>query len=354
MRILPGAQGSAEWRANRRGMPTASQFHRILSPAKLELSAQSHAYLCELVAERLLGIDVSADASQFMERGTIMEEEAVRYYEFTRNVTTKAVGLCVRDLKWDKGGPDGVQAFEETVGCSPDRFVGEEGGLELKCPSAAVHVGYLLDGLGTKYRLQVQGALWITGRKWWDLLSYNPDLPPALERIYPDPEVFAAFHEAVPAFLEQLAKATEHVSRLLGKLPTPPPQPLPGPAVPVPGPVAPAPGPKPVPVPEPVREAPNSPALAVADEPEMPAATGVTLQMFYSLCNNAEKTHPGRVFLYRLPQTEQVWFVDDETLDRALVGNEKAANVLLQDGARQCVDAVKLVRLHDAMRSLTT
>jgi len=194
MIILPGDQGTEQWRANRRGMPTASQFHRLLSPARLELSSQSFSYLCELVAERVLGVDVGPEATAFMERGQLMEQEAVAWYEFVRETETTKVGLCVRN--------DGL------VGCSPDRLVGDAGALELKCPSAPVHVGYVLEGLGQKYRLQAQGQLWITGRKWVDVLSYNPDLPPALVRLYPEPDVFKALDEVMPAFLQRLDEAT--------------------------------------------------------------------------------------------------------------------------------------------------
>jgi hypothetical protein len=30
---------------------------------------------------------------------------------------------------------------------------------------------------------QIQGGLWVTGRKWWDFISYHPDFPEDL-RIY--------------------------------------------------------------------------------------------------------------------------------------------------------------------------
>jgi YqaJ-like viral recombinase domain len=195
VRILPGEQGSEAWHDARRGIPTASQFHRILSPAKLEPSAQRDAYLYELVAERLLGQDFGPDATQFMDRGLKLEDDAVRFYEFAREVETQKCGLCVTD--------DGL------VGCSPDRLVGDEGGLELKTPSAPVHIGYVVDGLGVKFRLQVQGALWVTGRDWWDLCSYNPELKPALVRCYPDKEVFAALDAHLPAFLQRLDRITE-------------------------------------------------------------------------------------------------------------------------------------------------
>ena len=199
MRFLAVAQGSEEWREARRGIPTASQFHRILTPGKLALSDSSFSYLCELVASRLLGRDISPEATQFMERGTALEEEAVRYYEFQSGETASAGGFCTV--------PSGL------AGCSPDRLIGEKGGLEIKCPSAAIHVGYLLEGIANKYRHQVQGALWITRRQWWDILSYNPELPPALVRCYPDTEVFTALDSVMPEFLQRLEDAVAKLTK---------------------------------------------------------------------------------------------------------------------------------------------
>jgi hypothetical protein len=93
-----------------------------------------------------------------------------------------------------------------TFGCSPDSLVGDDGMLEIKCPSPAVHVGYLLgDKLPTTYRAQVQSQLFVTGRAWCDFLSYHPDLPPLLVRVEPDPKWHAKFAEELEKFTALLA-----------------------------------------------------------------------------------------------------------------------------------------------------
>lgn len=196
MKIVDVQQGSPEWIQARLGLPTASQFHRIVTAKTMKVSEQAHGYLCELLAERMMGCQVSDLSTPFMERGSALEQQAVALYELDRNVDTIPSGFCLRD--------DG------RVGCSPDRLVGADGGLELKCPSAKVHVEYLLDGaegVAAKYKPQIQGALWITGRLWWDSLSYHPMMPQALVRAERDPDYIMALAEAVAHFLERLEQA---------------------------------------------------------------------------------------------------------------------------------------------------
>jgi len=162
MILLDLKQGSPEWHRARLGIPTASQFARILTPTGKPSSAAER-YLHELIAERLLGEQVVDYESDEMHRGTELESQAVAWYELQRDVDAQRAGFCLTD--------------DRLCGCSPDRLIGEDGGLEIKCPSAAVHVGYLLDSVGAKFTPQVQGCLWITGRQWWDLVSFNPLLP---------------------------------------------------------------------------------------------------------------------------------------------------------------------------------
>ena len=178
-------QGSEEWIQARLGIPTASQFHRLITPRTGKLSSQAAGYAYELLAEELLGHPVDEGASDFMARGTQLEKSAIDFYEFTQDVHTERVGFILRD--------------DKLTGCSPDRLVGEDGGLEIKCPSAKVHVGYMLDADADAYRCQVQGALWLTGRAWWDWLSYNPELPPVLIRFERD----EAFIEKLAATVDQ-------------------------------------------------------------------------------------------------------------------------------------------------------
>lgn len=201
MKLIDCVQGSPEWVAARLGIPTASQFSRILTPGG-KPSSSAEPYMHALIAERLLGYPVvSADSTDFMERGKALEPEAVRYYELQRDMEAQRVGFCLAD--------DG------RCGCSPDRLIGKDGGLEIKTPSAAVHVGYLLDDIPKKFGPQVQGCLWITGREWWDVLSYNPELPPALVRVYRDEQHIHNLEAVLSAFCDVLdANHRDLVSRL--------------------------------------------------------------------------------------------------------------------------------------------
>lgn len=202
MKIIDHPQGSNEWIMARVGLPTASNFDKIVTPTG-KLSSASNRYLSKLVAEWYLGQPLDDYASALMDRGTELEATAVRFYEFDGDVETAKVGLCLRD--------DGL------VGGSPDRLVGEDGLLEIKCPSAEVHMSYVLGGLTDDYRCQVQGLLWITGRKWCDLLAWNPILPPAKMRYERDDEFIDLLAKSVDQFVERLEGAKRKLAQLKGE-----------------------------------------------------------------------------------------------------------------------------------------
>jgi hypothetical protein len=91
------------------------------------------------------------------------------------------------------------------VACSPDGLCGNDGGLELKCPGIAKHVEYLIGGgCPDEYFHQVQGCLYVTGRAWWDFMSYYPGLPLFLVRCLPDPDYHAALAEALTGAVAEL------------------------------------------------------------------------------------------------------------------------------------------------------
>lgn len=198
MIVVDCEQGSPEWIKARLGIPTASQFSRIITPKTMKLSGSVDSYLCELLAEQMLGTQVNDENNDFMMRGTGLELDAVSFYELQRDTEAQRVGFCLAD--------------DRRYGCSPDRLVGEDGGLEIKCPSAPTHVSYMLD-VTEKYRPQVQGALWITGRKWWDFLSYNPELPPVLVRFERDEEFITALSKCMAQFLSYMDESREKLVR---------------------------------------------------------------------------------------------------------------------------------------------
>jgi hypothetical protein len=195
-------QGSAEWRSARMGVPTASSFHRIITPKTAKPSAQADAYLHELLAELMLGRPLDSPAYPWMQRGNELEEEAANWYEFERDVAAEVVGFCTTD--------------DSRYGASPDRLVGDEGLLELKCPSPAVHVGYLLfpqRGVDAEYRCQVQGQMLVTKRKWCDVVSYHPELPKVIVRVERDEDYIALMSAALDNFCAQLADGQLELER---------------------------------------------------------------------------------------------------------------------------------------------
>lgn len=190
-------QGGEGWMKLRLGIPTSSQFDRIITPARLNSSSAQKKYRAELLAEWLLGQPAEWGSSGWVERGTDLEGEARDYYAFERGVDVEQVGF----ISTDNG----------LVGCSPDGLVGDAGGLEIKCLSAANHVLAML-GESDDYKGQIQGSLWLTGREWWDLCFYNPDLPPVIRRIEPDPEWQEAFEPEIEAFVERLEADKERLA----------------------------------------------------------------------------------------------------------------------------------------------
>jgi hypothetical protein len=122
-----------------------------------------------------------------------LEAEARSLYELTNDVKVEQVGFCLSD--------DGK------AGCSPDGLVGKKGLLEIKCPSMAIHIGYLLDNsVPTDYFQQVQGQLFITGREWLDFISYYPAIRPMLVRVKRDNEFIEKLETELNIFCEKLEK----------------------------------------------------------------------------------------------------------------------------------------------------
>lgn len=183
-------QGSTEWLAARAGIPTASCFDKIVTP-KGAPSKQAEKYMHRLIAERLMQHPVIEFTGPWLERGNELEADAAAYYESMRDVTCERVGFCTNDAG--------------TIGASPDRLVGEDGLLELKVPAEHTHVAYLLTrAVDAEYYPQVQGQLWVTGRRWLDIMSYHPEMQPAIIRVERDEKYIAILSVAVEAFSMQL------------------------------------------------------------------------------------------------------------------------------------------------------
>jgi hypothetical protein len=97
----------------------------------------------------------------------------------------------------------------ENAGASPDGFVGNDELLEIKCPSASTHLEYLRNNcLPAKYIPQVQGQLWITGKRKAHFVSYHPDLKPLIICVERD-EVF------IDRLQSEVIKAVDKINQLV-------------------------------------------------------------------------------------------------------------------------------------------
>lgn len=154
-------QGTDEWKALRRGVPTASCFSKILTGSTLKTSASQRDYMNQLLAESLGLHEEGWQGNHHTIRGNDTEEEASAWYEIVNDVDVEVIGFTWKDERQRAGG-------------SPDRLVGMDGGLEIKCPDAKGHIDNLRCGkVPTEHLPQLYGYLWLTDRQWWDFVSYN-------------------------------------------------------------------------------------------------------------------------------------------------------------------------------------
>ncbi len=190
-------QGSPEWHQERVGKVTGSNFSRVMTASTLKPSKD--AYIYELAAERASGMAEEGEWDSYhMRRGKELEPEAVSAYEFENNITVQRVGFCT---------PYAASAY----GCSPDGLIGEDGGLEIKCPELKTHIQYTEENkLPSKYKGQVYGFLYVTKRNWIDFMSYHRDYEAFVLRVTTDDPSYIKWRDAwemiLPEFLEKLEK----------------------------------------------------------------------------------------------------------------------------------------------------
>lgn len=185
--IISCEQGTPEWFAARVGIPTASRFSDILAKGEGKTRGR---YLRDLAAEIIRGTpEEETYTNAHMERGKAQEDEARRLYAFMADADPVQVGF-IRDGR---------------KGCSPDSLIGDDGGLEIKTALGHIQIERLQRGtLPSEHVAQVQGSLWVTGRQWWDFVSYSPGLPPLITRVERDEPYIATLAKAVDAFNEEL------------------------------------------------------------------------------------------------------------------------------------------------------
>lgn len=153
--------------------PKAEVVQRALAGESVgEPSNAALSYAFELAVERIGGAPLDGGFETWqMRRGHELEPEARMEHEIQTGLIVTQVGL----VKTDDG------AF----GASADGFIGEDGGSEYKCFLAPDKLrSFHIDNDASEVIDQVQGCMWITGRKWWHIGMYCPLLKPVGRQLW--------------------------------------------------------------------------------------------------------------------------------------------------------------------------
>jgi len=194
-------QRTEAWHAVRIGIPTASSFDQLITPAG-KPSGQSRKYLYRLVAERLLKRPLgSGVATPAMLQGVQREPDARDQFALSQHVNLELVGFITTD--------------DAKLGCSPDAIIkGRSEGLEIKCPTPPVHVGYMLDGPDQAYKAQVQGQMLICDFDRLHFYSYSTELPPVHKIMTRDETYIGTLRTMLDEFTDELAAETIRAERM--------------------------------------------------------------------------------------------------------------------------------------------
>jgi exodeoxyribonuclease (lambda-induced) len=244
MRFIECEQGTPEWHAARAGLCTASRFADAVSTTGGLTEQQQNFVKCirelgldekaaaaaagyksvprsETIAKALAGEDTSKPSdtarryaadiaierasgkpfgippkAALLDRGHQLERLARMAYEDKNTAFVTEAGICVTE--------NGI------FGYSTDGLVNDDGLIEIKCPIDGCKILTMWQtGDVSEYMHQMQGGMWISGRKWCDFIMFVPDLAPVgkdlyVKRIYRDEQFIDAMVDGLVRF-ERLA-----------------------------------------------------------------------------------------------------------------------------------------------------
>lgn len=156
-------QGDPTWIRSRVGRVTASRLADVLTTRKDgKESAARLGYKEELRAERLTGMAEDHFVSKDMDWGSANEQMACDAYQLAFDIMLDKVGFV-------------VHSSLDYSGASPDRLIGDDGVLEVKCPKTTTHLRWRDEGIAPpEYVPQMMWEMACTERKFADFLSYDP------------------------------------------------------------------------------------------------------------------------------------------------------------------------------------
>ena len=177
MILVECAQGSEQWHKARAGRVTASKFQVARSrltkgPNAGDFTEAAKNYAFNVAIEAISGEPLDEGFTTWaMSRGHELEPEARMEHELVTGLVIQRAGFVMTD--------DG------RFGGSADGLIGDDGGSEYKCLVSPEKLRDVLlrDDL-SDFTDQIQGCMWLTGRKWWHFCLYCPALAPIGRQLY--------------------------------------------------------------------------------------------------------------------------------------------------------------------------
>lgn len=190
-------EGQAMLEAGYKAKPKADGITRALAGLPIgEPSGASNKHAARVAIEQISKKPYGDIDREFFatERGHKEEFFARTIYETRFKVIVDEAGLALTS--------------DRLFGYSTDGFVGTDGLIEVKCPLDLLKVLNIIQtGDVSEYIHQIQGGMWITGRKWCDFLMPVPDLAALnngnelyVKRIYRDDDFIDAMVEELWQF----------------------------------------------------------------------------------------------------------------------------------------------------------
>lgn len=199
MIIHNDAQGSPEWLEARRGLITGSRFKDCRDKlASGKPSKKCTDYAMDVARERIGGRAPDCFVNSAMRMGTEQEPYARAAYEAKTKLFVDEAGF--------------ITTVDRLFGVSVDGLVEDDGIIEIKTMvSSDTLFTAVVDGDISKYLDQCNGAMWLLGRKWVDLVLWAPDLESigrhlTIHRIERDDDVIDELETDLMAFERLVSK----------------------------------------------------------------------------------------------------------------------------------------------------
>lgn len=194
----PYEQGTVGWLKERCGCLTASRMAEAMDFLKGGKESDKRRKLkIELIAERMTDLMVSRYVNDAMQWGLDTEPAARDRYEEITGTLVQRCGFALH----------GDIAF---FGASPDGLIGDDGLIEIKCPTTTTYAEWVVAGaVPEQHQPQMLAQLAVTRRRYVDFFAFDPRVKVEshqhfLRRFEPKAEEIVKVEEAATKFLDEL------------------------------------------------------------------------------------------------------------------------------------------------------